>query len=234
MITIKNLTKIYNKNCSDIPALQNVSLEINNGEMIAIMGASGCGKTTLLNMIGCLDNWNQGDYYYDETNVGQLNNNMRDKFRRQHFGFVFQQFALLKDYTVRENVELPLRAINMQKRKRYEAVMELLAKVGMEQYANKIPAKLSGGQQQRCAIARALITEAPVILADEPTGSLDSKTGQEIIDLLIELNRLGKSIVIVTHDEKIARQMPRTIYLTDGHIVDAPASAFGGGTLSPS
>lgn len=112
--------------------------------------------------------------------------------------------------------------------------MELLAKVGMEQYANKIPAKLSGGQQQRCAIARALITEAPVILADEPTGSLDSKTGQEIIDLLIELNRLGKSIVIVTHDEKIARQMPRTIYLTDGHIVDAPASAFGGGTLSPS
>ncbi len=223
MITIKNLTKIYNKSSSDIPALHNVSLEIGDGEMIAIMGASGSGKTTLLNIIGCLDNWSEGDYLFDETNVGTLNNNQRDKFRRQHFGFIFQQFALLKDYTVRENVELPLRAINMPKKKRYEAVTELLAKVGMEQYAKQIPAKLSGGQQQRCAIARALITEAPVILADEPTGSLDSKTGQEIIDLLIELNRLGKTIIVVTHDEKIAAQMPRTIYLKDGQIVDTPA-----------
>ena len=143
-----------------------------------------------------------------------------DKFRRQNFGFIFQQFALLKDYTVRENVELPLRAVNMPKKKRNEVIVDMLRKVGMEQYVDKIPAKLSGGQQQRCAIARALVTEASVILADEPTGALDSKTGQEIMDLLIQLNRSGKTIIIVTHDEKIAKQASRTIYLKDGKIVN--------------
>lgn len=222
MITIKNLTKIYNKNSNDIPALQNISLEIKDGEMVAVMGASGSGKTTLLNIIGCLDSWTQGDYLFNGTDVGKLNNDKRDKFRRQNFGFIFQQFALLKDYTVRENVELPLRAINMPKKKRSEIVMDMLTKVGMEQYIDKIPAKLSGGQQQRCAIARALVTEASVILADEPTGALDSKTGLEIMELLIQLNRSGKTIIIVTHDEKISKQASRTIYLKDGNIVDAP------------
>lgn len=219
MITIKNITKIYHKNSNDIPALQNVSLEIKDSEMVAVMGASGSGKTTLLNIIGCLDNWTQGDYLFNETDVGKLRNDRCDQFRRQNFGFIFQQFALLKDYTVKENVELPLRAINMPKKKRSEIVTDMLAKVGMEQYADKIPAKLSGGQQQRCAIARALVTEASVILADEPTGALDSKTGQEIIELLIQLNRSGKTIIIVTHDEKIAKQASRTIYLKDGMIV---------------
>lgn len=218
MISIHKITKIYNKDSNDIPALQDVSLEINDGEMVAIMGASGSGKTTLLNIIGCMDDWDGGDYIFNGTNVGTLKNGTLDKFRRQNFGFIFQQFALLKDYTVRENVELPLRAVNMPRKKRNEIVMDMLEKVGMEQYVDKIPTKLSGGQQQRCAIARALVTEASVILADEPTGALDSKTGQEIIDLLIQLNRSGKTVIIVTHDEKIAKQASRTIYLKDGKI----------------
>lgn len=218
MISIKNITKTYNKNINNIPALQNVSLEINDGEMTAIMGASGSGKTTLLNIIGCMDGWDQGDYIFNGTDVGKLKNDRLDKFRRQNFGFVFQQFALLKDYTVKENVELPLRAVNMPRRKRKEIVVDILEKVGMGQYADKIPAKLSGGQQQRCAIARALVTNASVILADEPTGALDSKTGQEVMDLLIQMNRSGKTIIIVTHDEKIARQASKTIYLKDGKV----------------
>lgn len=220
MISIQNITKIYNRNSSDLPALQNVSLEILDGEMVAIMGASGSGKTTLLNIIGCMDGWNEGSYLFNGTDVGKLKNAGLDRFRRQNFGFIFQQFALLKDYTVRENVELPLRAVHMPKKKRLEIVTDMLKKVGMEQYADKIPAKLSGGQQQRCAIARALVTEAPVILADEPTGALDSATGQEIIDLLIRLNRSGKTVIIVTHDEKVAAQASRVIYLKDGKVVE--------------
>lgn len=218
MISLKNITKIYNKNSNDIPALQNISLEIQDGEMVSVMGASGSGKTTLLNIIGCMDNWDKGEYFLNGKNVGALKNGKLDRFRSENFGFIFQQFALLKDYTVRENVELPLRAVSMPKKKRTEIVMDILAKVGMEQYADKIPAKLSGGQQQRCAIARALVTEAPVILADEPTGALDSVTGREILDLLMQLNDLGKTIVIVTHDESIAKQTSRIIYLKDGKV----------------
>lgn len=219
MILLKNVTKTYRKSGDAAPALQEVSLEIRDGEMVAVMGASGSGKTTLLNIIGCMDSWDRGKYFYDETEVGTLKNNGLDRFRRQHFGFVFQQFALLKDYTVKENVELPLRAVNMPKKKRHELIADMLKKVGMEGYADQIPAKLSGGQQQRCAIARALVTEASVILADEPTGALDSKTGQEIMDLLTELNRSGKTVVIVTHDEKIAKQASRIVYLKDGRVV---------------
>ena len=216
MIILKNITKIYNKNSNDIPALQNISLEIQDGEMVSVMGASGSGKTTLLNIIGCMDNWDKGEYFLNGKNVGAFKNGKLDRFRRENFGFIFQQFALLKDYTVRENVELPLRAVGIPKKKRTEIVMEMLAKVGMVQYADKIPSKLSGGQQQRCAIARALVTEAPIILADEPTGALDSKTGGEIMEMLTRLNCLGKTIVIVTHDESIAKQTTRIIYLRDG------------------
>ena len=220
MILLENIVKIYNKT-NEIPALQDVSLEVGEGEMIAIMGASGSGKTTLLNIIGCMDKCNQGNYLFRGINVTALNSGQRDKFRRQNFGFVFQQFALLKDYTVKENVELPLRAVNMPRKKRNELVTNILKVVGMEQYLDKIPTKLSGGQQQRCAIARALVTDAPVILADEPTGSLDSKTGQDIMELFVRLNHNGKTIIIVTHDEKIAKQASRIIYLKDGRIVNS-------------
>lgn len=218
MITIKNITKIYGKGNGNNPALQNVSLVVNEGEMVAIMGASGSGKTTLLNIIGCMDGWTAGEYFFNDTNVGELKGGKLDAFRRKNFGFIFQQFALLKDYTVKENVELPLRAVNISRNKRNRIVMDMLRKLGMEEFADKLPTKLSGGQQQRCSIARALVTEASVILADEPTGALDSITGQEIIDLLKQMNRQGKTIIIVTHDEKIAEQASRIVTLKDGRI----------------
>ena len=216
MIQLKNIMKIYNKN--SMPALQDVSLTIEKGEAVAIMGASGSGKTTLLNIIGCMDTMDEGEYFYGEDRVHKLRGRALDEFRKKNIGFVFQQFALLKDYTVLENVELPLRAMKMNKKKRKEIVMEWLKKVGMEQYADKLPPKLSGGHQQRCAIARALVSGAPVILADEPTGALDSKTGQEIIDLLLKLKSMGKTVILVTHDEKIANQTERIIRLEDGRI----------------
>lgn len=216
MIQLKNIMKIYNKN--SMPALQGVSLTIEKGEAVAIMGASGSGKTTLLNIIGCMDTMDEGEYFYGEDRVHKLRGRALDEFRKKNIGFVFQQFALLRDYTVLENVELPLCALKMNKRKRKEIVMEWLEKVGMEQYADKLPTMLSGGQQQRCAIARALVSGAPVILADEPTGALDSKTGQEIIDLLLELKSMGKTVILVTHDEKIAKRTERIIRLEDGRI----------------
>lgn len=216
MIRLINIKKTYNKN--NMPALQEVTLTIKKGEVVAIMGTSGSGKTTLLNIIGCMDTMDEGEYFYDEEEIHSLRGRKLDEFRKKNIGFVFQQFALLKDYTVLENVELPLRAMKMNKKKRKEIVMEWLKKVGMEQYADKLPPKLSGGQQQRCAIARALVSGAPVILADEPTGALDSKTGQEIIDLLLKLKSMGKTVILVTHDEKIANQTERIIRLEDGRI----------------
>lgn len=213
MISMKGITKRYNDNVDDSPVLQDFSLEIQDGEMVAVMGASGSGKTTLLNIMGCIDGWDQGEYFFDGVNVGKLRGGSLTRFRREHFGFIFQQFFLLKDYTVRENVELPLRAVNVPKKQRHQTAMHVLEKVGMEQYADQIPAKLSGGQQQRCAIARALVADVPVILADEPTGSLDSRTGMEVMDLLIQMNQSGKTVIMVTHDEKIAKLAQRTICL---------------------
>lgn len=220
MIELKNVSRVYNKKENQTAALDGVSLKIEEGEMVAVTGVSGSGKTTLLNMIGCMDVMDEGEYWYDEIAVHKLRGRNLDIFRREHIGFVFQQFALLMDYTVLENVEIPLRAVNMGKKKRKEQAMEWLRKVGMEEYANKYPTKLSGGQQQRCAIARALVSGAPVVLADEPTGALDSKTGQEIISLLKELNEIGKTVIVVTHDEKVANRCGRVIQIVDGKVGD--------------
>lgn len=219
MITLNQITKIYNKTENSVPALDGVSLSIMEGEAIAIMGPSGSGKTTLLNIIGCMDEPDQGKYMFDEMEISTLTKSKADLFRKKTIGFVFQQFALLKDYTVMENVEIPLIAMNVRKKKRREICHEWLSKMGMEEYEKKYPTKLSGGQQQRCAIARALVNGAPIILADEPTGALDQKNGQEIIKLLLELNREGKTIIVVTHDEKVAERMNRVIYLSDGKII---------------
>lgn len=219
MITLNQITKIYNKTENSVPALDGVSLSIMEGEAIAIMGPSGSGKTTLLNIIGCMDEPDQGKYMFDEMEINTLTKSKADLFRKKTIGFVFQQFALLKDYTVMENVEIPLIAMNVRKKKRREICHEWLSKMGMEEYEKKYPTKLSGGQQQRCAIARALVNGAPIILADEPTGALDQKNGQEIINLLLELNREGKTIIVVTHDEKVAERMNRVIYLSDGKII---------------
>lgn len=218
MIELKNISKTYNKKENKVLALREISLTIEDGEAVAIVGTSGSGKTTLLNIIGGMDAADEGEYLYNGEKVHTLRGKKLDEFRKQKIGFVFQQFALLPDYTVLENIELPLRARNIGRKQRKEMVMEWLEKVKMEQYAACMPKKLSGGQQQRCAIVRALITGAPVLLADEPTGALDSKTGQEIIDLLLSLNAMGTTLLLVTHDEKIAARMGRVIRIEDGMI----------------
>lgn len=219
MIVLKDVTKIYNKGKNEVLALDNISLSIQKGELLSIMGASGSGKTTLLNILGGMDRMEKGEYIFDEKNIENLSNRELDIFRSQKIGFVFQQFMLMPDYTVFENVELPLRAQGVRRKKRKEMVMDLLEKVEMDPFFKKFPSELSGGQQQRCAIARALITKPDLILADEPTGALDQKTGREIMQLLINLNNQGKTVVIVTHDPKIAAQTNRTITIEDGKII---------------
>lgn len=219
MIRLVNIKKKYVGSNIDVNAVNGISLEIEDGEMVAIMGSSGSGKTTLLNIIGCMDTAPEGEYYYNERPVHTYKNKEADDFRRENIGFVFQNFALIKDYTVRENVDVPLRARNIKKKDRRRLTDEMLEKVGIYEYRDTTPTKISGGQQQRCAIARALVSGASVILADEPTGALDSKTGQEIMDLLKAINSEGKTVIIVTHDEKIASQAQRIIRIEDGKVV---------------
>ncbi|MBR4344968.1 MAG: ABC transporter ATP-binding protein [Lachnospiraceae bacterium] len=219
MIQLKDITKIYKNGNNDLYALKKINLEIEKGDFIAIMGASGSGKTTLLNILGCMDAATEGEYTFDGEKVSELKPSKTDLFRREHIGFVFQNFALLKDYTLRENVEIPLRALNIPKKKRNRISDDILSRVGLADYIKQYPTKISGGQQQRCAIARALVSGADLILADEPTGALDSKTGQEILDLLKKINSEGRTVIIVTHDEKIAIRANRIIKLEDGCIV---------------
>ena len=220
MIQLKNITKVYKNGDNDLFALKGINMDIRKGDFIAVMGASGSGKTTLLNILGCMDSATEGEYIFDEQVVSGYSRLKADLFRREHIGFVFQNFALLKDYTLRENVEIPLRAKNIPKKKRNALSDDILNRVGLGDYIKSFPTKISGGQQQRCAIARALVTGADLILADEPTGALDSKTGQEIINLLKEINNEGKTVIIVTHDEKIALQTQKVIRLADGRIVE--------------
>lgn len=220
MIKLINVSKIYGKDDAKVPALSNVSLTIEDGEMVAIMGSSGSGKTTLLNIIGGMDRATEGDYYYNELHVSALSDSKLDEFRQSKIGFVFQQFALIKDYTIFENTEIPLRAANMPKKSRKAAVKNILKRVGIEEYAGKLPAKLSGGQQQRAAIARALVSGAGLILADEPTGALDQKTGEEIMNIFAELNKNGTTVIIVTHDPKVASYAKRIIKIEDGRVAE--------------
>ncbi len=219
MIELKNIKKIYNKGENEVVALGGISLKIEEGEFLSVMGASGSGKTTLLNVLGGMDRMDDGEYLFKGERIDQMNNKKLDVFRSKKIGFVFQQFMLLPDYTVFENVEIPLRAQNVKRSKRRHLIMDLLKELGMEGYEKKYPKQLSGGQQQRCAIARALVTKPDLILADEPTGALDRKTGQEIMNLLKKLNKQGKTVVIVTHDPTIAEQTNRVIMVEDGLVV---------------
>ncbi|MCI8410270.1 MAG: ABC transporter ATP-binding protein [Lachnospiraceae bacterium] len=221
LIELKNVSKEYKMDSGETgtKALNDVSLVIHKGEFVAIMGTSGSGKSTLLNMIGAMDDMTSGEYYFNGKIIDNKNNREIYLFRKEHISFVFQNFALMDHYTVFENAELPLRAKNISKKQRKKIVMEQLKKLGIEELAEKMPRQLSGGQQQRCAIARALASGNDVILADEPTGALDSQNSKEIMEIFKELNKEGKTIIIVTHDENVARETQRIIKIEDGKIL---------------
>ncbi len=220
MISIKNLCKSYSIGKKNLQVLNNVSIEIKRGELVSIIGKSGSGKSTLLNMIGMLDNYDSGEYRFD----GTLINNMSEKdaafYRNKYIGFVFQTFHLIGTKTATENVALPLMYKGIGKAERTLLAEKMLEKVGLGDRMHHLPNELSGGQKQRVAIARALVTNADLILADEPTGALDSKTSEEIMELLLEINREGKTVLIVTHEMDIANICPRKIEIADGVIVN--------------
>lgn len=200
-------------------ALNEVSLEIKKGEFVAIMGPSGCGKSTLLNILGTLDSSTSGKYFFDGKEIDKMSESQLTSFRKGNIGFVFQNFNLIDELTVYENVELPLVYLNSKKSERKKKVMEVLERMNIAHRAGHFPQQLSGGQQQRVAIARAVVTDCPLILADEPTGNLDSTNGLEVMELLSELNRQGTTVVIVTHSLRDAKFAHRVIHLLDGRIV---------------
>jgi putative ABC transport system ATP-binding protein len=220
LIETSGLSKIYISGDVEVHALRDVSLSIEAGEFIAVMGASGSGKSTFMNMIGCLDRPTSGTYRLDGVDTSGLSNNELSEIRNRKLGFIFQGFNLLPRATVIENVELPMLYAGINARKRHELALAALKSVGLEQKALNSPGQLSGGQQQRVAIARALVNNAPIILADEPTGNLDTKTSYEIMDLFTRLNReLGVTLIVVTHEPDIASFARRIIRFTDGAVV---------------
>lgn len=225
MINLINVNKIYNKDTgSECHALRDLTLTINKGEMIAIQGRSGSGKSTLLNIIGCIDTLTSGSYILNSMDVTKLNNSKLSKMRNEFFGFVLQDFGLIMGNSAIENVALPLYFSKVKFSKIKKLSEKALSSVGMEQYTYKKVSQLSGGQKQRVAIARAIVNNPEVILSDEPTGALDSQTAEEIMNLLKELNKKGKTVIIVTHDDKVADCCSRKIQLCDGSILTANCS----------
>ena len=220
MIKIEELTKIFRTEAVETTALNGVSLEVKDGEFVAIMGPSGCGKSTLLSILGLLDNPTSGNYYLDGEEVGHLKERARTNYRKGRIGFVFQSFNLIDELTVEENVDLQLKYLDVPKAERKERVLEILRKVSLSQRAKHYPQQLFGGQQQRVAIARAVVGRPKLILADEPTGNLDSKNSEEVMALLSQLNAEGTTIVMVTHSQHDATYANRVINLLDGAIVD--------------
>jgi len=223
MIELRNVTKTYRVGGEVIYALRNINLKIESGEFVAVMGPSGSGKSTLLNIMGCLDRPDSGEVYIDGMEISHLEEDQLTEIRRDKVGFVFQHFNLIPLLTALENVELPLifkYRNRLSEREKKERVLRCLRMAELdERFANHYPNQLSGGQQQRVAIARALANNPPILLCDEPTGSLDSKTGERILKLLKKLNWEGKTVVVVTHDRSVAEHAHRTIYLRDGRIV---------------
>lgn len=219
LIKLSDLVKIYHLEGISTTVLKEVSLTVNEGDLLAIVGASGSGKSTLMNIIGLLDKPDSGSYTLKNRNVASLTDDQAAELRNQNIGFVFQQFNLLPRFTAMQNVGLPLTYRGVSPILIKEKVEEALKKVGMQQYMRHRPTQLSGGQQQRVAIARALVTDPQVILADEPTGALDSRTGTEVMNLFLSLHGEGRTIIMVTHDEHVAAQCKRRITLADGAII---------------
>lgn len=220
MLKIENLTKTYNyKKSNAFTALKDVSLEVEDGEMLAIIGKSGAGKSTLLHIIGCIDKFEKGSYIIDGTDVHSLSDNKLAKIRNEKVGIVMQDFALIDEYSVIENVMIPLNFSKKKLGKPKELAMKALERVGIANLAKKPVSKLSGGQKQRAAIARAIVNDPFFILADEPTGALDTKTSSEIMELFTELNKSGKTVIIITHDLTVADKCKRKIEISDGRII---------------
>ncbi len=219
MITTKELTKVFRTDEVETTALNKVNLEVQSGEFVAIMGPSGCGKSTLLNIIGLLDNPTDGELLFDGTEVSKFKERQRTNLRKGNIGFVFQSFNLIDELTVYENVELPLLYMNVSSAERRKKVGDVLDRMKISHRKKHFPQQLSGGQQQRVAISRAVVTNPKLILADEPTGNLDSANGEEVMNLLTELNKEGTTIIIVTHSPSDADKAHRIVQLFDGHIV---------------
>jgi putative ABC transport system ATP-binding protein len=219
MLKLHNLYKVYRTDEVETVALNGVNLEIEQGDFVAIMGPSGCGKSTLLNIVGMLDNPSDGDYWFFDENVAPYSESQRSSIRKQNIGFIFQSFNLIEELTVAENIELALLYHNMPSGERKRRVAAVMDRMGIAHRAAHLPGQLSGGQQQRVAVARAVVGDQPLILADEPTGNLDSVHGQEVMELLQSLNKEGTTIVMVTHSPSHADYAHRTVNLFDGHIV---------------
>ena len=218
LIHIENMKKIYNPGENEVRALDGIDLDIEKGDLVAIVGHSGSGKSTLMNMLGCLDTPTSGKYVLDGQDVASMTDNQLADVRNKEIGFIFQGFNLISNLDAVENVELPLVYRGVSKNERKQLAMEALKSVGLEDRMKHKPNEMSGGQQQRVAVARAVAAKPPIILADEPTGNLDTKSTQEIMEILKELHRSGRTVIIITHDEEISSQAHRVIRILDGRI----------------
>jgi putative ABC transport system ATP-binding protein len=225
IIRLENIFKVYGSGETEVKALNNVNLTIDEGEYCSIMGPSGSGKSTAMNIIGCLDRPTSGSYYLDNVDVAQMDDKALAHIRNIKLGFVFQQFHLLPQLTALENVMLPMVYASVNPAERRDRATEALIKVGLEKRLNNKPTQLSGGQQQRVAIARAIVNRPVVLLADEPTGALDSRTTQEVLDIFTELNASGITVVMVTHEPEVARQTQRIVWFRDGKVVHSHLTA---------
>ena len=220
MIRIKNLHKSYEMGSNSLHVLKGIDFNVSEGELVAIMGSSGSGKSTLLNIIGILDNYDNGSYELDNILIKDLDETKAANYRNKFLGFVFQSFNLINYKSAVENVVLPLYYQGIKRKEREKIALEYLDNVGLKNWASHLPSELSGGQKQRVAIARAMVSKPKVLLADEPTGALDSKTSSEVMSLIQEINNLGKTILVVTHEEDIAKMCRRIVRLKDGVIVE--------------
>lgn len=218
LIRVRDLCKVYNPGENEVRALDHVDLSIDKGELVGIIGHSGSGKSTLMNMLGCLDVPTSGNYYLNGKDVSNMTDDELSDVRNVEIGFIFQGFNLIPNLTAKENVELPLIYRGVSKKEREELAVESLKAVGLEHRMDHKPSEMSGGQQQRVAIARAIAARPPVILADEPTGNLDSRSTQEIMEVLKELHRSGRTVILITHDDEIAAQVNRVIRIKDGKV----------------